>query len=100
MHVSQQYYAQFDENAFKIAEKNVKSALEILEAKNTNLLVTTKVVRGAPKSAILDEDEKFKANMIVIGSHEYGSIKRFVLGLVSHSVALHAKCSVEIVRKQ
>ncbi|MFV7236591.1 universal stress protein [Flavobacterium sp. ZB4R12] len=37
--------------------------------------------------------------MIIVGSHGYGAIERFILGSVAHSVALHAKCSVEIVRK-
>jgi nucleotide-binding universal stress UspA family protein len=99
MGVSHEYYAQFDENAFQNAENNAISAAEILENKNPNLLVTTKVVSGSPKSAILDEAEKFKADLIVVGSHGYGAIERFFLGSVSHSVALHAKCSVEIVRK-
>lgn len=94
MGVSHEYYAQFDENA----EKNAKSAAEILENKNPNLLVTTKVVAGSPKSVILDEAEKFKADLIIVGSHGYGAIERFFLGSVSHAVALHAKCSVEIVR--
>ncbi|TDD97892.1 universal stress protein [Flavobacterium cellulosilyticum] len=99
MGVSHEYYAQFDENAFQNAENNTKSAVEILENKNPNLLVTTKVVSGSPKSVILDEADKFKADLIVVGSHGYGAIERFFLGSVSHSVALHAKCSVEIVRK-
>lgn len=99
MGVSHEYYAQFDENAFQNAENNAISAAEILENKNPNLLVTTKVVSGSPKSVILDEAEKFKADLIVVGSHGYGAIERFFLGSVSHSVALHAKCSVEIVRK-
>ena len=99
MGVSHEYNAKFDENAFKNAEKNAKSAAEILENKNPNLLVTTKIVAGSPKSVILNEAEKFKADLIIVGSHGYGAIERFVLGSVSHSVALHAKCSVEIVRK-
>ena len=99
MGVSHEYYAQFDENAFQNAENNAISAAEILENKNPNLLVTAKVVSGSPKSVILDEAEKFKADLIVVGSHGYGAIERFFLGSVSHSVALHAKCSVEIVCK-
>ena len=99
MGISHEYYAQFDENAFQNAQNNAISAAEILENKNPNLLVTTKVVSGSPKSVILDEAEKFKADLIVVGSHGYGAIERFFLGSVSHSVALHAKCSVEIVRK-
>ena len=99
MGISHEYYAQFDENAFQNAQNNAISAAEILENKNPNLLVTTKVVSGSPKSVILDEAEKFKADLIVVGSHGYGAIECFFLGSVSHSVVLHPKCSVEIVRK-
>lgn len=70
MGVSNEYYAQFDENA----EKNAKSPSEIRETKNPNLLVTTKVVAGSQKSVILDEAEKFKTNLIIVGSHGYGII--------------------------
>lgn len=65
MGVSHEYNAKFDENAFKNAEKNAKSAAEILENKNPNLLVTTKIVAGSPKSVILNEAEKFKADLII-----------------------------------
>ena len=99
MGASHEFYAQFNENEFKNAENNAKSAVQILENKNSNLLVNTKIVEGSPKIVILEEAEKFKANLIVVGSHGYSAIERFLLGSVSHSVALHAKCSVEIVRK-
>lgn len=62
------------------------------------LNVTTKVISGSPKQVILEEAEAFGADLIVVGSHGHGAIERFLLGSVSQAVALHARCSVEIVR--
>jgi nucleotide-binding universal stress UspA family protein len=36
----------------------------------------------------------------VIGSHGHGTVAGFLLGSVSQTVALHAKCSVEIIRNK
>jgi nucleotide-binding universal stress UspA family protein len=62
------------------------------------LAVTSKIVEGDPADAILDEAEHWRADLIVVGSHGFGSVKRRLLGSVSQTVALHAPCSVEIVR--
>ena len=56
------------------------------------------VASGSPKEVILDEADAFGADLIVVGSHGYGMVERFLLGSVSQAVALHAKCSVQIVR--
>ena len=56
------------------------------------------MIEGPPKLVILEEAEKFGADLIVVGSHGYGFVERFLLGSVSQAVAVHAKCSVEIVR--
>ena len=58
------------------------------------------MAEGSPKQAILQEAEKFDADLIVVGSHGRGAVRRFLLGSISQSVALHAKCSVEIARKK
>ncbi|OYX83586.1 MAG: hypothetical protein B7Y83_10970 [Flavobacteriales bacterium 32-34-25] len=99
MGVSHEYYAEVDHNAFKGAEKITESAAKILRNKNPDLIVTTMVIGGSPKSAILKEAETFGADLIIVGSHGHGVIEGFLLGSVSQAVALHAKCSVEIVRK-
>ena len=69
-----------------------------MREKNPALTVTTVAIEGSPKSVILEEAEKFGADLIVVGSHGYGMVEGFLLGSVSNAVALHAKCSVEIVR--
>jgi nucleotide-binding universal stress UspA family protein len=53
---------------------------------------------GAPGSAIIEESERWQADLIVVGSHGYSALTRFLLGSVSQAVVAHAKCSVEVVR--
>lgn len=60
--------------------------------------VVSEILRGLPKEAILHESERWGADLIVVGSHGYRGLTRLWLGSVSHAVASHAKCSVEIVR--
>ena len=98
MGVMEETYAQADQYALKAAGDAAKNAAEILRQKNPALTVTTIALDGSPKSVILDEAEAFGADLIVVGSHGYGTIEGFWLGSVSHAVALHATCSVEIVR--
>lgn len=40
----------------------------------------------------------WQADLIILGSHGYTGITKFVLGSVAESVLLNAPCSVEIVR--
>lgn len=62
--------------------------------------ITTKVLKGPPKRAIVEEAEDFGADLVVVGSHGRGPVERFLLGSVSQAVAMHAPCSVEIVRRR
>ena len=63
-----------------------------------DLNIETEVIDGSPKEIIIDEAGKWGADLIVVGCHGYGNIKKFFLGSVSQAVASHAPCSVEIVR--
>lgn len=64
-------------------------------------LSTETVVRqGDPRSVIVDEAGDWDADLIVVGSHGYSGIKRWLLGSVAQSVVSHAPCSVEVVRKK
>ena len=82
------------------ARSIVEEAASKLRAgdENHKLSVTAKVLAGSAKVVILEEAEAFGADLIVVGSHGHGIVGRFLLGSVSQAVALHAKCSVEIVR--
>lgn len=65
-----------------------------------HLEIMTEVLVGSPKRLIVEEAEKWGADLIIVGSHGYRSWERMLLGSVSQAVALHAECSVEIVRKK
>jgi len=80
----------------KHAEAFVAQTVEVLRSKG--LKATTAVEKGDPKSKIIDEAEKWKADLIVLGSHGRKALDRFLMGSVSDAVARHAPCSVEIVR--
>ena len=94
------YYEEAVSNAKKAAEDTVNDASKSLKDKNEALSITTAVVDGLPKSAILEKAEAFDADLIVVGSQGHGAFSRFLLGSVSQSVATHAHCSVMIVRKR
>jgi nucleotide-binding universal stress UspA family protein len=58
----------------------------------------TAVEEGYPKSKIIEEATKWKAEVIVMGSHGRKGVERFLMGSVAENVSRHAPCSVEIVR--
>ena len=64
------------------------------------LRIETSVIDGSPKQVIVEQAEQWGADLIVVGCHGFGPVKRFLLGSVSQAVAVHAPCSVEIVRRR
>jgi nucleotide-binding universal stress UspA family protein len=98
--VDMNLYDHVEKEAVRMARAAVEGAAAKLGAceKSRRLSVATKVLFGSPKGAILEEAEAFGAELIVVGSHGHGKLERFLLGSVSQAVALHARCSVEIVR--
>jgi nucleotide-binding universal stress UspA family protein len=86
------------DNPYKIARAAIDDATEVLRQSGNNFEITSDIVEGTPKRVILDEAEAWDADLIVVGSHGRRGLDRFLLGSVSQAVALHASCSVEIVR--
>ncbi|BEH09692.1 universal stress protein [Geobacter sulfurreducens subsp. ethanolicus] len=80
------------------ATKRLNAVTADVAQRTPELGVTSALLEGRPKDAILNEVERWGADLIVVGAHGYGVIRRFFLGSVSLAVALHAPCSVEIVR--
>ena len=97
--ISPAYYTEMDWAVSELARKGVDaSSSELKKALGQSANVTGQILAGPPSSAILEEAERWKADLIIVGSHGYGTLRRLVLGSVSQAVVLHAKCSVEIVR--
>jgi nucleotide-binding universal stress UspA family protein len=83
----------------KLAENAVAETKTMIES--AGLAISNgsqRVPVGDPRSVLLDEAESCEADLIVVGSHGKHGLDRLVLGSVSESVAMHARCSVEVVR--
>lgn len=60
--------------------------------------VTFELLEGDPAEMILQEEENWNCDLIILGSHDRKSLKRRLLGGVSHAVSSHAKCPVMIAK--
>ena len=83
-------------------ENHAKEAIErgVEIVKKTGLRVTGDVTESqeSPVRAILGMADLWGADLIVVGSHGRHGVDRYLMGSVSEAVALHAHCSVEVVR--
>lgn len=93
-----EYYDQVSKAVHEGGERALEAARERVAACADTLAVTAEVLEGPPASTIVEEAERWGANLVIVGSRGHSAIRRMLLGSVSHSVALHAPCSVEVVR--
>ncbi|KAI9107072.1 hypothetical protein K1719_022600 [Acacia pycnantha] len=84
-----------DQVACSVMEKAKKLCADL----QPQVKVETKVESGDPRDVICEAAEKLAADVLVMGSHGYGVIKRAFLGSVSNHCAQKAKCPVLIVKK-
>ena len=78
------------------AKSEIKHTIDIFETEG--LAYTLKGAIGDPAAEIIGIAEKEKADLIVIGSRGFGTLKGVFLGSVSQKVTYHAKCPVMIVK--
>jgi len=81
------------------AEDAVANARKTLSATDLNLCDARATPEGEPRSVILDVAKAWGADLIVLGSHGRQGWDRLLMGSVAESVALHAHCSVEVIRR-
>lgn len=99
--LSSDYFEKLDRAAREQAEATKDEAvIKLAGSVDPSIKITGNILPGPPRSAILEEAERWQANLIVVGSHGYGSWQRFLLGSVSQAIVSHAKCSVEVVRRR
>lgn len=60
--------------------------------------ISLKAEKGSARKIILEEAEKWQADLIVVGSLGHNFLSRFFLGSVSESIVKRAHCSVLIIR--
>jgi nucleotide-binding universal stress UspA family protein len=99
--ISDEYLPALERIAREQSQSIVETALATLASGlDKSLTVSGEVLLGLPREAILDEAERWKADLIVLGSHGYGAWRGFLLGSVSRAIVAQAKCSVEVVHRR
>ncbi|EHA8586389.1 universal stress protein PHOS34 [Cocos nucifera] len=87
-----------DNDLKKTAALVTDKAKEICEKRSvTDFEVVA--TEGDARNVLCEAVEKHHADMLIMGSHGYGTFKRAILGSVSDYCAHHAPCSVLIVKK-
>ena len=75
-----------------------QGSVEALRA--AGLRAESVVREGDPRAVIVDEAKDWDADLIVLGSHGYTGLNRWLLGSVAQFVVNHAPCSVLVVRQR
>lgn len=104
-YVSPEMMPHFVRQAADIEEARRKHAKQLVQRaatalRNAGFQVGEAVDSGAPKAKILEHAARWRADLIVLGSHGFKGLSRLLMGSVSEAVTRHARCSVQIVRIQ
>ena len=95
-----EYYQQLDDVAKQQAEDAAKNCEEQIRKRISNPQPTTVVMFGRPAQSIVEEAERWGADLVVVGSHGRGFWNRLAIGSVSDAVLHHSPCSVLVVKSQ
>ncbi|MEQ1949405.1 MAG: universal stress protein [Bryobacteraceae bacterium] len=86
------------EAAIGRAQNAIAEARKTVEDSGVATSESLSVLLEDPKKIILDEAREWRADLIVVGSHGRHGLERFLIGSVSEAVAMHAGCSVDVIR--
>jgi nucleotide-binding universal stress UspA family protein len=81
------------------ARDAVAEARKTLEAAGIKIASGDSTPDGDPRIVLTDLAKEWPADLIVLGSHGRRGMDRLLMGSVSEFVAMHAHCSVEVIRK-
>jgi nucleotide-binding universal stress UspA family protein len=84
------------EDDVKRSEEAIRAAQEMIAG--AGIECETAVLEGSPKRRIVEDSKTWNAHMVIVGSHGRRGLTRYLLGSVSEAVAMHAHCSVEVIR--
>jgi nucleotide-binding universal stress UspA family protein len=93
-------------DVLKMLEKDVKKSTEkifaratdICKAKNVNPEMEARI--GDAKEVICKAAKKYNPDLLIVGSHGSGVLKRVFLGSLSDYCVTHLQCPVVVVRPQ
>ena len=78
----------------------MESARARIEADHPGWSVLAETGAGVPGRVILEEAERLRVDLVVVGSHGRTALGRLILGSVSQKVAVEAACSVRVARER
>ena len=84
--------------AQKDAQRYVDAGAAILQKAGLQTSRVTPLPRESDARELVKEAERWHAGMVVLGSHGRRGFDRLTMGSVSEHVALHAPCSVQVIR--
>uniref|UniRef100_A0A0D6R3Q4 UspA domain-containing protein n=1 Tax=Araucaria cunninghamii TaxID=56994 RepID=A0A0D6R3Q4_ARACU len=90
------FTAAIEAHQTRITEAIMARAEGICSKRNVN--AEKVVVIGEPKELICETASRLQAELLVMGSHAYGTLKRMFLGSVSNYCLYNAKSPVTIVK--
>ncbi|KAI3449402.1 hypothetical protein Pfo_006067 [Paulownia fortunei] len=82
-----------------LANSVMKRAEAVCRNFNSTVKVEKKVGSGDAKDVICIAVDKLGADILVMGSHDYGFFKRALLGSVSDYCAKHVKCPLVVIKR-
>jgi nucleotide-binding universal stress UspA family protein len=85
-----------DEETFAEAKRHLDEALERLAAKGIEARGVD--TSGVPAEVIVEEAQRLRADLVVVGTGRKNVAERLVLGSVSTAVVHEAPCNVLVVR--
>lgn len=80
------------------AQRYAEESAGVLRDAGFQVTAETPAPRESDAREIVNEAHRWNADMVVVGSHGRRGFDRLTLGSVSEHVALHAHCSVQVVR--
>jgi nucleotide-binding universal stress UspA family protein len=67
--------------------------------RSAGIAATAVVSEGPVAPCLIRQAEEFEADCIFVGARGLRRVERFLIGSVSSTVAMHAPCSVEVIRQ-
>jgi nucleotide-binding universal stress UspA family protein len=88
--------ARLDKASEEEAGQAVEAARGLLA--RAELALSGTVLTGDPRRRLIEDCRDWQADLVIVGSHGRHGMDRLLLGSVSEAAAVHAPCSVEIIR--
>ena len=87
-------------DVYSVSDMNLAEQVAEQQAaayRSSGISVTTAVVDGKPAAVLLDQADRVKAELIIVGNRRMQGVQR-VLGAVANEIVHHAPCDVLVVK--